>query len=57
MREGVKQCVNKKSITSKLKWAGHVESMEDENLAWIKCPESESEKEARKTENAMEGLR
>ena len=37
-----------KLMSSRLKWAGHVERMGDEHVAEIRCPASGGKKEARK---------
>ena len=52
----MKESFKKKLVSSRLKWAGLVERMGDENLAEIRCPESGRKMEARKTKNGMGGL-
>ena len=39
VKVGVKECLMKKLVRSRLKWASHVERREDEKLAEIRCPE------------------
>ena len=54
----MKESFKKKLVRRRLKLAGHVRRMGDAQLAKeIRCPESGGKKEARKTENAMTGLR
>ena len=51
---GVKESFKKKLVRSGLRWAGHVERMGDDKFAEITCTEIGDEKEAKKTENAMQ---
>ena len=53
---GVRETFKKKLVRGRVKWAGHVERMGDENLAKSRCPEGGG-KEMRKTENATGGGR
>ena len=54
---GVKESFKKKLVRSRLKWAGHVDRIEDEKLANRADAQEMVGKEAKKTENAMGGLR
>ena len=48
----MKESAKKQLVRSRLKWAGHVET----NWQRGRCRESGGQKDARKTENAMDGL-
>jgi len=39
----VKESFKKKLMRGRLKWAGHMERMGDENLAEIRCPKGGNE--------------